>query len=55
MSKVSKYGVCSGLYFIVFGLNLRVSLPIPSEYGKISDEEKLRKLESNNMHREIIV
>ena len=36
--KVSKYGVFSGPYFPVFGLNAEiygVNLPIQSKYGKI--------------------
>ena len=36
--KVSKYGVFSGPYFSVFGLNMKihgVNLPIQSKYGKI--------------------
>ena len=36
--KVSRYGVFSGLYFLVFGLNTEiyvVNLHIQSEYGKI--------------------
>ena len=44
-SKVSKYGVISGLYFPAFGLNTekyRVSLLIQSECGKIRTRKKLR-------------
>ena len=33
--KVSKYGVISGLYFPVFGLNTEIYLRIQSEYRKI--------------------
>ena len=44
-SKVSKYGVISGLYFPAFGLNTekyRVSLLIQSECEKIRTRKKLR-------------